>query len=85
MECDYWQFKCQSDGICIDSRRRCDRNLDCEDGTDEEGCFEDNDNDDEDDDAEEAYDEDNDYDYDPEESVEEGSLIDHESMSKHCN
>ncbi len=38
MECDYWQFKCVSSGICIDSRRRCDGNGDCGDASDEDGC-----------------------------------------------
>ena len=36
--CDYWQLKCESDGICVDNRRRCDGENDCYDGTDEQGC-----------------------------------------------
>ena len=38
VSCDYWQFKCSYDGICIDSRRRCDSVKDCADGSDEAGC-----------------------------------------------
>ena len=36
--CDYWQFKCVSSGICMDSRRRCDNIDDCSDGSDEMDC-----------------------------------------------
>ena len=35
VQCDYWQFKCGGDGICIDSRRTCDGYTDCSDGSDE--------------------------------------------------
>ena len=37
-ECDYWQIKCPSNGICLDQRVRCDGTPHCEDGADEIGC-----------------------------------------------
>ena len=36
--CDYWQFKCEVGGICIDSRRVCDGVNDCEGASDERNC-----------------------------------------------
>ncbi|CAB4066343.1 unnamed protein product [Lepeophtheirus salmonis] len=33
--CQYWQFKCLLDGVCVDSRRKCDGYNDCNDGSDE--------------------------------------------------
>ena len=37
-QCLWFQFKCVSDGLCIDDRRRCDGQLDCVDGSDERRC-----------------------------------------------
>ena len=34
--CDYWQFKCGGNWICIDNRRTCDGYPDCGDGSDED-------------------------------------------------
>ena len=39
-ECDFWQFKCLSDGICIDTRRKCDGVPECRDNSDETNCEE---------------------------------------------
>ena len=37
-ECDYWQIKCASDGICLDERSKCDGRADCADASDEANC-----------------------------------------------
>jgi hypothetical protein len=39
VQCDYWQFKCGGDGICIDKRRTCDGFQDCRDGSDENELY----------------------------------------------
>jgi len=44
VQCDYYQFKCVNDGVCIDNRRRCDGRVDCRaDASDEENCGEEDD------------------------------------------
>ena len=35
--CPALEFEC-GDGVCMDLRRRCDGNKDCDDGADEAGC-----------------------------------------------
>lgn len=37
--CQAHEFRCNT-GECIDARRRCDRQRDCYDGSDEDGCGE---------------------------------------------
>ena len=36
-QCLWYQFKCNN-GICVDSRRRCNGIDECGDGSDERGC-----------------------------------------------
>ncbi|XP_011863854.1 PREDICTED: vitellogenin receptor isoform X2 [Vollenhovia emeryi] len=40
IQCQFGTFKCKSRDICIPSRKRCNGNSDCEDGSDEENCTE---------------------------------------------
>lgn len=37
LECNEYEFRC-NDGTCIDSRRKCDKRLDCPDSSDEDNC-----------------------------------------------
>ena len=36
--CANGKFECVTDGRCIEAHHRCDRDNDCDDGSDEQGC-----------------------------------------------